>query len=141
MKISSFGHICETRLHVILFSAFSNLKSTSWKTHQSYAIYQNDISFSFLITKVTKWWNFEFGSFNNIKYKFFVILHYVCKLLLLRGRGHLISLKLYQRHSHKDKTLSYQLKSSISTYCCCIMLFWYNCKFDVCFRSYCTSLF
>ena len=83
LKISQVCHCCDqkrevnvilkynTRLHVILFSAFS------WKTHQSYAVYQNDINFSCLITKVTNWWNFQFDSFHNTKHKFLVKLHYV----------------------------------------------------------------
>ena len=93
LKMSPFCHFCDrkaevnvmltynARLHVILLSAFRNLKSTSWNTHQSYAVYKNDINISFLITKVTKWWHFQFDSFNNSKYKFSVKLHYVCELV------------------------------------------------------------
>ena len=66
IQISPFCHFCGqkrefdvilmdgTRLHVIAFCAFRNLISTSFKTHHSYAVFQNDVKFSFLIKKVTK---------------------------------------------------------------------------------------
>ena len=65
-QISTFCHICDrkreydvilmytTGLHVIVFSAFRNLKSTSCKTHHSHTVYQNNIKFSFLMTNMTK---------------------------------------------------------------------------------------
>ena len=70
LKISSFCHFCHQKrefdviltynkgLHVIAFSGFSNLKSTSCKTHHSHIVHENDIKLFFLMTKVTKWWNF-----------------------------------------------------------------------------------
>ena len=64
MQISTFCHFCHhkrefdvilvynTELHVIVFIAFSNLKSTICKTHRPYTVHQNNIKFSFLMTKV-----------------------------------------------------------------------------------------
>ena len=66
MQISTFCHFCDrkrqfnvilmygTGLHRIVFSAFKNLKSMSCKTHDSHALYQNNIKFSLKITKMTK---------------------------------------------------------------------------------------
>ena len=50
--------------------AFQIPKSRKCNHVQSYVIHQNNIKFSFLMTKVTKCWNFQFDTFNNTKYKF-----------------------------------------------------------------------
>ena len=83
MQITTIYHFCNqkgefdiilmynTGLHVIAFSAFRNLKSTSFKTHHTHAVYQNNIKFAFLMTKVTNCWNLHVDTFSNTKYKFF----------------------------------------------------------------------
>ena len=93
MQISTFCHVCHqktefdvilmhnTRLHVIVFSAFSNLKNTICKTYHSHIMRQNDIKFCFLMTKVTKCWNLRVNTFNNTEYKFLGKLHYVSSLM------------------------------------------------------------
>ena len=93
MQISTFCRFCyqkrefdvilmyNTRLHVIVFSAFSNWKSTSCKTHHSYIIHQINIKFSFLMTKATKCWNLHVDTFNNNKYKFLAKLQHVSSLM------------------------------------------------------------
>ena len=65
-QISTFRHFCDrkkqfavilmysTRFYVIVFSAFRNLKDISCKAHHSHTLHQNNIKFSFLITKKTK---------------------------------------------------------------------------------------
>ena len=82
---STFCHFCHQKrqfvLYVIIFSAFSNLKIFSCKTHDSHTVHQNNIKFSVVMTKVTKCWNLHFDTFNNIKYKFSVELHHVYSLM------------------------------------------------------------
>ena len=86
LQISSFCHFCHqkrefdvilmynTRLHVILFSAFMNLKNASCKTHHARSVHEINIKFVFLMTKATKCWHLHVDTFNNIKYKFLVKL-------------------------------------------------------------------
>ena len=90
MKISTFCHFCHQKgkvdiilmynkgLHVIVLSAFMNLKSTSCKTHHLHIVHQNNINFSFLMTKC---WNFHTDTFNSTKYKFLVKLQHVSSLM------------------------------------------------------------
>ena len=88
MQISTFYHVCHqkrkfdvilmynTWFHVIIFSAFRNLKNTSRKTHHSRTVYQNNIKVSFPITKMTKCWNLHVDTFNNNKYQLIVkVIH------------------------------------------------------------------
>ena len=66
---------------MIAFSAFRNLKSTSYKIHDLHVMHQNNIKFSFLMTRVTKCWNLHVDTFNNNKYKFCVKLQHVSSLM------------------------------------------------------------
>ena len=70
-----------SRLHVIVFCAFTNLKSTSCKMHHPHIVTQNNIIFSFLIIKVTKCWNSHVDRLNNNKYKYLTKLQHVSSLM------------------------------------------------------------
>ena len=66
---------------------FPTTLSTSCKTHHLHTVHQNNIKFSFPITKVTKCWNLLVDTFNNNKSKFIAKTHFFSPLLPLLVRN------------------------------------------------------
>ena len=93
MQISIFCHFCHQKREfdiILMYNMWMICfktdtiqipKSKKYNHMLSCVVHQNYIKFCFVMTKVTKYWNFHVDTFNNIKYKFLWKLHHVSSLL------------------------------------------------------------